>query len=245
MHDVTAGITAEYQPVSVDLHQRLLEAMAAVHANFWEAAELTDPSLGLCTMSDLHNATSLQTAHQVVSHTSPIPQAILEGWPLLLALLERDVADVLGQLMADPQSLYVSFSHFPCTLVHGDWKLGNLGSLGTQVPQIAVLDWQLATFGPMTIDLAWYLVSVEALVPISYESSIEHYRRNLAQRLGGRFDERWWQPMLELGMVGHILRLGFTSRWDRIHDPNENAAAVSHAMVKRFNHQVRSALRWL
>jgi hypothetical protein len=97
----------------------------------------------------------------------------------------------------------------------------------------------------MTIDLAWYLASVETLAPISYESSIEHYRRNLARRLGKRFNEKWWQPMLELGMLGHILRLGFTNGWDRIHDPNENAAAVSHAMVKRFNHQVRSALRWL
>jgi hypothetical protein len=245
MREVTDGITVEFQPLSAARHTGFLEAMATVHATFWEAPELTDPALGLCTLPGIFDGLSVQTAARLPSSTSPIPRGILQGWPRLLTLVEPDVADVLRRLMEDPHPFCAAYDRLPWTLVHGDWRQGNIGAGDAQAAQVVALDWQLAGMGPATVDLAYYLANVEGMVPVSYEESVEQYRLHLARRLGARFDQSWWQPMLELGQLGYALRMGFSFAYDGIEDGPEAAVVAAGIVVKRFNQQVRAGLRWL
>src|SRR4030095_16514673 len=57
MHDVSAGLIDEMvttdRPLRLRLHKQILDAMAAMHAGFWEAPELTQATLGLCTLPGL------------------------------------------------------------------------------------------------------------------------------------------------------------------------------------------------
>jgi len=109
--------------------------------------------------------------------------------------------------------------------------------------QVVMLDWQLAAMGSATIDLAWYLVSVSLL--ISKEAAIECYRQNLVQRLGNHFDEAWWQPLLELGLLGNMIRAGCFLAWHATHDENEKTRARCGNELVWLSKQVWAGVRWL
>jgi aminoglycoside phosphotransferase (APT) family kinase protein len=72
-----------------------------------------------------------------------------------------------------------------------------------------LLDWAVVGLAPPAVDLAWYLAVNSARLPISKEATIDAYRDRLAGALGSRFDPAWWQPQLELALLGGFLQLGW------------------------------------
>ena len=64
--------------------------------------------------------------------------------------------------------------------------------------RVVLLDWQFATTAPPAVDLSWFLATFTTVLPCSLDEAIEQYRAGLVQRLGDRFDVRWWEPQLEL-----------------------------------------------
>ena len=62
---------------------------------------------------------------------------------------------------------------------------------------------------PPGVDLAWYLAVNSARLPVPKKAAIACFRRELERRLGNRFDEQWWQPQLELSLLGGFLQLGW------------------------------------
>jgi hypothetical protein len=113
-------------------------------------------------------------------------------------------------LLADPTPLCQAQLAFPQTVIHGDWKLGNLGLLGDGASSRTVLlDWAQVGVAPPGVDLAWYLAVNAARLPVSREDTIAMFERALGEQLGRRFDRAWLEPQLALSLLGGFVQLGW------------------------------------
>ena len=247
MRDVSKALFSRERSPDAAETERILDAMAAQHAAFWEAPELVDPALGLCSLQQLFRPylpASVRKEPEPQSPPSWLIKAIKEGWELLPTLAEPDVSDILGRLAADPRPLCDALLRYPCTLVHGDPRSANLGVSDSVQRRVILLDWQGATYAPPGIDPAWYLC-FGPLLPVEWEPAIVTYKRSLARRLGDRFDERWWQPQLELSLLGNALRTMCFACFFITHVEDEERCARWVAVLSWQTAQVRKGVRWL
>jgi hypothetical protein len=95
------------------------------------------------------------------------------------------------------------------TLTHGDARADNLALVRGGELRLGLLDWQFVGVLPPVVDILWFIGGSFAAIPITREAVVERYRSELARRLGRRFDLAWWQPQLELAMLGQCLRSGW------------------------------------
>ena len=245
MPDV-ADAMVPYERYRVADNKRFFDAMAAMHATFWEAPGLSDPELGLCTTHHAYTMFSARTGHREAGGDAEVPQRILEGWEMVADEVPADVARILLQLSADPGPLCDALARYPQTLVHGDWRHANQGLLPGTPPRVVVLDWQLATVAPPAVELGRYLGANSALLPVPKEDAIEYYRQRLSQRLGSRFDPNWWQPQLELGLLGGFVQDAWAMVLKATHwRPGAGHRQLWHDDLKWWSQQVRTGLKWL
>jgi hypothetical protein len=245
MRDLGATLVP-YSRFSVAENECLLDAMASLHATFFEAPDLSNPTLGLCTLQHLYTMFSPQTGRREAGGPDEIPRRILEGWDLVLTLVEPDVADVLQKLVEDPEPLCNALSRYPQTLVHGDWRHANTGILGGERTQVVMLDWQLAAAAPPSVELGRYLGTNSALLPVAKEAALAYYRQRLADRLGSRFDNSWWRPQLELGLLGGFVQDAWAialkaTRWH----VGAGARDRWRADLEWWSERVRAGAKWL
>ncbi len=238
MRDMRGELLPEDRPLSAVENERILDAMAAQHAAFWEAPELAAPSLGLCSLPRFFRPLMPATAYKELDHPGWAIRMIVEGWELLPTLVEPDVVDILACLMADPQPLCDALLRYPRTLVHGDWRHANLGISETGQKQVIVLDWQSSTFAPPVLDVAWYAGSL-------FPTAVAYYQQSLERQLGYCLDECWWQPQLELGVLGDALRKICFVASSIARAENEEISAELEARLSWLTTQVRKGARWL
>jgi Phosphotransferase enzyme family len=210
MRDVSdAMVPAGGEPITLDAHRRFLEHMARMHAAYFgfdaggDMFPLAHHYVFLTpTMAALESA---------AGRTDPIPPALAQGWRVLDAHHPRQ-ARVLLELAHDPAPLLAVLGAGPMTLVHGDWKLGNLGSgPGATI----LLDWDRCGSAPPLVDLAWYLAVNCDRLPETKEDAIAAYRASL--QANGVETSAWWNDQLRAALVGAFLQLG----WNKDHDDVE------------------------
>ncbi|MCB0156009.1 MAG: phosphotransferase [Anaerolineae bacterium] len=145
------------------------------------------------------------------------------------------------------QAADAALGQFPLTLVHGDWRHANQGLLRDNgQTRVLLLDWQLATAAPPVVDLARFLIANSPLLPLSKEATIAFYRARLAHYLGPRFADDWWQPQLELGLLGGFLQDGWAVALKATHwHVGASARAQWQADLQWWSAQVRLAQHWL
>jgi len=210
MRDVSdAMVPAGGAPITLELHRSFLEHMARMHAAYLgsdDGGELFPVAhhyvILTPTMAELEAASG---------GTDPVPQAVAGGWRMVEARHPRQ-ARVLLQLARDPGPLVAALSVGPTTLVHADWKLGNLGS----TPDATILlDWDRCGYGPPLVDLAWYLAVNCDRLPESKEDAITAYRASL--EAAGVDTSSWWAAQLRAALAGGFLQLA----WDKNDDATE------------------------
>jgi aminoglycoside phosphotransferase (APT) family kinase protein len=95
-------------------------------------------------------------------------------------------------------------------VIHGDWKLGNLGLTdGGPARHTVLLDWAQVGIAPPAVDLGWYLAVNSARIPVTREATIDTFLRCLRDALGDRFAQAWWEPQLDLALLGAFVQLGW------------------------------------
>lgn len=245
MDDISTTLLTS-EPYTVDQVYCLLNVLSTVHATFWEAAELTEAKLGLCTSTDLIQIFSPATGRRFAHVPSPIPQRLVEGWSALQRLVPPDVMEVLNDLYTDPQPLCAALARYPATLVHGDYRAQNLGIAWQAAPRAVIIDWQLAGYSVATIDLAWFLATPNVLfAPVATSVATAYYRQRLAEQLGTRFDENYWPPMLALGQLVNVLRSACPKAASVVKSTDELFQATQRRALEAYSEQVRAALPWL
>ncbi|HXG35652.1 MAG TPA: phosphotransferase, partial [Dehalococcoidia bacterium] len=154
-------------------NSRFIAAMAALNAAFWEQPEAADPSLGFVDLRQRYALLSPQVLEREAADTDEIPRIAIQGWQLLESLVEPDVASAVRSVHSDPSKLGRALQEYPQTVVHGDWKLGNLGLYPQPDGPVIVLDWAAVGPAPPAVELAWYLAVNSARLPVSKEETIQ------------------------------------------------------------------------
>lgn len=246
LNDVSAAmIPPGDDHISEADNEQFMEAMAALNAEFWDEAEAVDPALGFCSLHQRYSALAPRTLRPEASGPDPIPPMALKGWELLPDLVDTDVAAIMGRLLDDPTPLVSALTFYPQTVVHGDWKLGNLGIHRGARQRVVLLDWAFVGPAPPAVELAWYLAVNCARLPVSKEATIAHYRQSLRRRLGDRFDDAWWRPQLELGLLGGFLQLGWPKAYGAARSESEAVRVRERAELAWWSERVREGARWL
>jgi hypothetical protein len=204
MRDAGDEFIPEDATVDAATHAAFLEAMAAMHARFWDGP----PD---AVYMDFARSYRLLSPAQAVEERdrlgdrSDVLRYALSGWQEI----ERGAPDVwaaVGDLLHDPDPLVAALAGTPCTFLHGDWKMGNLGRRPDG--RVVLVDWDRPQVGPPLFELAWYLAVNCDRMPESKEQAITRYR-NALEHLGVATGE-WWDDQLELTLLGAFLMLGWS-----------------------------------
>jgi hypothetical protein len=203
MHDVGGFLVPPGDTVvPPGQHAGFIAHMAALSTAFWE----WDDDIGLTTMAQrLRIFAPDNIAGELTADEVPAPiAAAAAGWMALPGrspLLAR-----AAQLVHDrPEVITGPLARTPRTFVHGDWKMGNLGTHPDG--RTILLDWALPGSGPACWDLCWYLALNRARLPEPKEAAIARFQAELETR--GISTGGWWQPQLDLCMIGIMATFGW------------------------------------
>lgn len=227
-----------------------LDAMASLHVTFWDRPEHADPALGFSRLEIDYTFLMPETARREAAGNDAVPKMLVEGWDLLLSSVEPGIAGTLTALIRDPAPLCEPLRAFPQTVVHADWKLGNLGlmpnghggGISGRRTRTVLLDWSRVLPGPPAVDLGWYLAVNCVRLPVSKEESIRCYRRCLESRLDKRLDERQWQSQLELSFLGSFLQLGWSKALGAVRGSTEDGRRRERAELNWWCAKIMPAI---
>ena len=211
MRDASSELVPEDAPVSVAAHTEFLDAMAGLHARFWE----TPPPavyMDYAVNYDMLSPRRAVDERDRRGDRSPVLRAVLAGWagvadtaPAVWALV-RDV-------LQDPAPLVAALEDGPRTFLHGDWKMGNMGA--RRDGRVVIVDWDRPAVGAPLIEVAWYLAVNCDRLPEAKEHAIARYWDALEAR--GVQTHPWWDRQLDLALLGAFLQLG----WSKVGQPAE------------------------
>jgi hypothetical protein len=206
----------------------VLEGLAAFHTAGWEV----DPGPGFTTPHDHYHVISPAAAATDPDQSGIMPRIVADGWTHLPDLLGVDLSAQLLALTNDPSPLVAALARFPQTIVHADVRAANLALEREPHRRLILLDWALPGLDVPGLDLVWYLIGLGDAAPEPIDASIARYRSDLASRLGARFDDAWWQPMLDLSMLGGLIRFGWIA-----------ARTLQRATTNEEREAVRASIR--
>jgi hypothetical protein len=205
MHDVGDHLLPEGdRPFPTDQQHAFLDHMAQLHATFWSTGASSEDLLPLSTRL-IFFGPRLAHSERARGGTDLVPtQLVPEGWE---RFTERapEAGAIVTELLDDPSPLVAALSATPQTLVHGDWKAGNLGSHPDG--RTILLDWAVPGIAPGCFDLAWYVCLNRARLPDGKEATFEAYRDGL-ERCGIE-TAAWWDRQLGLSLLSIMLLFGW------------------------------------
>ncbi|MEA2529725.1 MAG: hypothetical protein QOG89_1369 [Thermomicrobiales bacterium] len=158
----------------------------------------------LCDTSAWLTMLGFSTIERERGSNDPVTPHLAAGWDAFACLAPVPLVDRVAALLQDPKPLLDALSKGPRTLLHGDFKFGNLGWRAGPPPATVALDWSQAMWGPPLLDLAWFLAVNSARLPMAKEFAIAVYREAFGEFYGD------WDRALDLALLGGgILRLGW------------------------------------
>jgi Phosphotransferase enzyme family len=223
MRDVSEWLVpADDTPLPLEQHLRFLDHLAAFHAACWG----WDDIVGLCPLVNRYSFFGAEALACEAALGSPaqVPRIAADGWALL-AGVAPELANAVAPLRAEPWRLVAALDDTPHTFLHGDWKLGNLGSHPDG--RTVLVDWSLPGAGPPLTELAHYVALNVARLPIGHatDDAIDAYRRALHRH--GVDTDPWWDRQLALCLLGVMVQLA----WNKAYDPDPEELAWWDARV--------------
>ncbi len=209
MRDVgTALVPPGDDPLPLPHHRQFLDHMAQLHARFWDFADhfgLLEAGARYQALTPATGARERQRASRSGTMLDPVPAALEPMWERLREAQPR-AHELALALVTDPGPLVAAFAQTPATLVHGDWKAGNLGV--SPDGRTILLDWGWPGRAGPLVDLGWYLAVNCDRLPESKEDTIAAYRDRLAHHDIATHD--WFDRQLDLALLGAFLQLGWS-----------------------------------
>ena len=123
-------------------------------------------------------------------------------------LITRDphIIKMLKSLVEHASEIAAALRASPTTLLHGDYWPGNMVVYPDST--LTVYDWQQAAIGPGVLDLfhfihasQWYFTDL----PISPEEIVTHYRNNLENCCGQRWEDVEWAALWDYALLWTFL----------------------------------------
>ena len=211
MRDVSAALIPEGDAVvPLAQHRAFLDHLAGLSAHFagWR------DDLGLTPMAHRFRFFAADVLAPELDRPEPdvVVQIAGRGWARL-ADSAPDLHALLASVHRRPAPLVDALARTPATFLHGDWKMGNLGSHPDG--RTVLLDWAYPGAGPPCWDFAWYLALNRARLPESKEDTIEAFRGALARH--GLDPGEWFDVQLALCLLGMTATFG----WEKALGPDD------------------------
>lgn len=243
MKDISGHFLWETPEKRTELTPTFLDAMARLHAEFWNDPRLQDPTLGLDGPGILYQLASPDFAQKHKSdHWGWLPDGAISGWEVMEDRLDADVMSYMKKLIEDPKPLLDALSQYPHTLLHGDLYDRNLAYKETN--QAVAVDWQLAMCSLMTIDLARFILEIRD-ERVEHGQAQEYYRRRLEEYLSEIFSDEEWQAMIDLGILNEALWITCFLAFGLANTENQDFRHYAEMRLEACNQQVRDGIRWL
>jgi len=189
--------------VGLEQHRAFVNHMAALHAHFWGFND----TVGLLPAAHRWLMFGPHMIDAELARDDPpvVPGIAAQGWERFAQRAPADVAATVKELLHDIGPLVGALWQTPLTLVHGDWKMGNLGTHGDG--RTILLDWQAPGEAPGACDLSWYLSLNAARLPESKEEAIAAYRSALTEN--GVVTSGWFDVQMSLCLLGAMVQFGW------------------------------------
>ncbi len=190
------------EPISLEQHLGFLDHMAQMQARFWDFED----RFGLTPMANRYMEASPWMIETEVALDSDafIPPLMGRGWDLLPGLAPT-LAKIVMPLALDPSPLIDAYGDTPTTLIHGNWKFGNLGT--DDAGRTVLFDWEAPGAAPGCVEFAWYLCLNTARLPHSKKDAIRDYRAALERH--GIDSAGWFEHQLEVALLGAMVQFGW------------------------------------
>ena len=204
MRDVGPHLVPEGDTVVSDAqHQGFIDHLAQLSATFWGWEDTVG---GLTTMGErmrFFDAVNVGRELAVADPPGPIVAADA-GWR---ALPERApaLARVSLAVQEHPEIITGPLTATPVTFLHGDWKMGNLGTHPDG--RTILIDWAYPGSGPPCWDLCWYLALNRARLPEAKEATIDRFRDALERQ--GVVTSSWFETQMDLCVIGMMATFGW------------------------------------
>jgi hypothetical protein len=134
-----------------------------------------------------------------------VPRIAAQGWDRFAERAPLAVRDIVDELRRDPSPLVEALASTPMTFVHGDWKLGNVGT--GRDGRTILIDWTYPGEAPPCYELAWYLALNSSRLPSSKEDTITEFRAAL--RRHGLGTEDWFERQTAVCLLGALVIFGW------------------------------------
>lgn len=215
MRDVGDALLPEGDhTIPLDQHLAFLDHMAQLHVAFWEARDTLD--LFPLPVRLVFFGPRLGRTERARGGTDVVPTELVPaGWERFPERAPR-AAQVVLPLLDEPAPLVAALSATPQTLVHGDWKAGNLGHHPDG--RTILIDWAVPGVAPPCIDAAWYACLNRSRLPQSKEATLLTYRESLERH--GVDTAPWWDRQSALCLLSLLLMFG----WEKSLGDGEEAA---------------------
>ena len=204
MRDVGPHLVSEGDAVVPEAqHRGFIDHLAQLSATFWGWQDAVG---GLTTMAERVRFFDSPNVTRELAVADP-PGTIVAadtGWRMLperapaLARVARAVQDQ-PEILTDP------LAATPVTFLHGDWKMGNLGTHPDG--RTILVDWAYPGSGPPCWDLCWYLALNRARLPETKEATIARFRAALERH--GVATAGWFDIQLDLCLIGMMSVFGW------------------------------------
>jgi Phosphotransferase enzyme family len=220
-------VPAGDQPVPSHQHAAFLDHLAELSARFWgwtDTVGLTPPSLRWAFFGD-----AMLDVERRRGWPDEVPRIAAAGWEAFADRAPHDVERLVSELRRAPWTLDQVVATTPTTFLHGDWKMGNLGSHADG--RTILIDCAYPGEGPACHELGWYLAINRARLPESKEAAIERFRASLERH--GVATADWWERQLDVCLLGTLVQFG----WEKALGDGEELAWWSD--------RARAGARWL
>jgi Phosphotransferase enzyme family len=189
--------------VPLEQHRGFVDHLAQLCGRFWDWQVTVD---GLTTMGQRVRIFAPDNiADELEADVVPGPIAAADaGWR---ALADRSplMSRAAAWLHAEPEAVVEPLADTPVTFLHGDWKMGNLGTRPDG--RTILLDWAYPGAGPACWDLCWYLALNSARLPESKDASIAAFADALQRH--GVSTTGWWETQLDLCVLAIMAAFGW------------------------------------
>jgi len=194
MHDLSPHLVPDVrEPISRAQEDRLVSALAALHARFWASPTLDLPWLTSPRMlGGLLDARVAADREALATLPETIRSNVERGWTAALKRLPHDVAHSLSAPADDLPGL-------PRTLLHGDVKVANFAFPPDR--RVAAFDWAMLGTGPATLDVGWYVAVNASRLTRSKDDLLAFYRSELEACLETPLAAETWNALEKAGIV--------------------------------------------
>jgi hypothetical protein len=212
MRDVGSAFLRDCDRFTSEQHAVFLDGMAQLHA----ATRGMGDELGLTRPAQRWQILGPAFARREAlrGRLTGVPGLLLPMWGRL-AQNAPDLHRAALALAEDPAPLVAALAGTPQSLVHGDWKGGNLGIAADG--RIVLVDWAFPGMDAPCADLGWYVAVNCDRLPESKEATIARYRAALERH--GMATSGWWEWQLPLALLGCAVQMA----WSKCDQPDELA----------------------